>query len=54
MESLSRIQKIEAFLRICAILALVLTACLLGFDSQTKVIFYIEKKASFKDLRALV
>ncbi|XWS52189.1 hypothetical protein CRYUN_Cryun11dG0045800 [Craigia yunnanensis] len=48
------IQKIEAFLRLCAILSLVLTACLLGFDSQTKVIFYVEKKASFKDLRALI
>ncbi|EOY31806.1 hypothetical protein QUC31_019653 [Theobroma cacao] len=48
------IQKTEAFLRLCAILLLVLTACLVGFDSQTKVIFYVEKKASFKDLRALI
>ncbi|XP_021277494.1 CASP-like protein XL3 [Herrania umbratica] len=48
------IQKAEAFLRLCAILLLVLTACLVGFDSQTKVIFYVEKKASFKDLRALI
>ncbi|GMI92882.1 CASP-like protein 2C1 [Hibiscus trionum] len=49
------IQKMEALLRLSAISMLVLTACLVGFDSQTKVIFsYIEKKASFKDLRALV
>ncbi|XP_022731704.1 CASP-like protein XL3 [Durio zibethinus] len=48
------IQKIEAILRLCAVLILVLTVCLVAFDSQTKVIFYIEKKASFKNLRALV
>ncbi|KAE8700140.1 CASP-like protein 2C1 [Hibiscus syriacus] len=50
----SGIQKMEALLRLTAISMLVLTACLVGFDSQTKVVFYIEKKASFKDLRALV
>ncbi|GMI81112.1 CASP-like protein 2C1 [Hibiscus trionum] len=48
------IQKMEALLRLSAISMLVLAACLVGFDSQRKVIFYIEKKASFKDLRALV
>ncbi|XVF34238.1 hypothetical protein REPUB_Repub18cG0042300 [Reevesia pubescens] len=48
------IQKIEAFLRLSAIFMLVLTASLVGFDSQTKVIFYFEKKASFKYLRAFV
>ncbi|KAK8478098.1 hypothetical protein V6N13_144626 [Hibiscus sabdariffa] len=48
------IQKTEALLRLTAISLLVLTACLVGFDSQRKVIFYIDKKASFKDLRALV
>ncbi|KAL4279705.1 hypothetical protein GQ457_03G045090 [Hibiscus cannabinus] len=48
------IQITEALLRLTAISLLVLTACLVGFDSQRKVIFYIDKKASFKDLRALV
>ncbi|XVF70034.1 hypothetical protein PTKIN_Ptkin11bG0128900 [Pterospermum kingtungense] len=48
------IQKIEAFLRLFAISMLVFTACLVGFDSQTQVIFYVQKKASFRDLRALV
>ncbi|XVE80006.1 hypothetical protein DITRI_Ditri14bG0104000 [Diplodiscus trichospermus] len=48
------IQKMEAFLRLSAILVLVLTACLVSFNHQTKVIFYVEKKASFKDLRALI
>lgn len=33
---------------------LVLIACLAGLDSETKVIFYVQKKASFRDLRALV
>ncbi|PPR89194.1 hypothetical protein GOBAR_AA31489 [Gossypium barbadense] len=48
------IQKIEALIRLSTIVMLVLTACLIGLDSQTKVIFYVQKKASFKDLRALV
>lgn len=48
------IKKVEALLRLCAILILVLTGCLVGLDSQTKVVFYVEKKASFKDLRALI
>ncbi|XP_052486837.1 CASP-like protein XL3 isoform X1 [Gossypium raimondii] len=48
------IQKTEALIRLSTIVMLVLTACLIGLDSQTKVIFYVQKKASFNDLRALV
>lgn len=43
----------EVCLRVSAILALVLTACLVGFDSQTKAVFYIEKKATYNDIEAL-
>ncbi|OIT26840.1 PREDICTED: CASP-like protein 2C1 isoform X1 [Nicotiana attenuata] len=44
----------EGLLRLFAIVFLVLTACLMGFDSQTKLLFdTIERKASFKDLDAL-
>ncbi|TKY54587.1 CASP protein 2C1 [Spatholobus suberectus] len=44
----------EVYLRVSAILVLVLTACLVAFDTQTKaVLFTIEKKATYKDLDAL-
>ncbi|CAI9768798.1 unnamed protein product [Fraxinus pennsylvanica] len=44
----------EAFLRVLAIVFLVLTACLVGFDTQTKLLFYtISRKATFRDLNAL-
>ncbi|CAL0325580.1 unnamed protein product [Lupinus luteus] len=44
----------EVYLRISAILILVLAACLIAFDTQTKVIvFTIEKKATYKDVNAL-
>ncbi|KAI4335435.1 hypothetical protein L6164_014079 [Bauhinia variegata] len=44
----------EISLRISAILVLVLTACVVAFDTQTKaIIFTIEKKASYRDLYAL-
>ncbi|KAI6682560.1 hypothetical protein NL676_036441 [Syzygium grande] len=46
--------KIEALLRVCAILLLVLTACLVAMDAQTKLIVYTyAKKATFRDLNAL-
>ncbi|XP_065850440.1 CASP-like protein 2C1 [Euphorbia lathyris] len=45
--------KIEAFLRIFAILMLVMSACLLGFDSQTKTIAYLQKRVTYKDLKSL-
>uniref|UniRef100_A0A5B7B8W5 CASP-like protein n=1 Tax=Davidia involucrata TaxID=16924 RepID=A0A5B7B8W5_DAVIN len=49
------IVKREAFLRLLAILLLVLTACLVGFDTQTKVIFsLVVRKANFRDLNALL
>uniref|UniRef100_A0A5B7AU82 CASP-like protein n=2 Tax=Davidia involucrata TaxID=16924 RepID=A0A5B7AU82_DAVIN len=49
------IVKKEAFLRLFAILLLVLTACLVGFDTQTKVIFAsITRKATFRDLNAFL
>lgn len=48
------IGKVEAFLRACAVVILVLTACLVGMDAQTKAIVYTyTKKATFKDLNAL-
>lgn len=44
----------EVYLRVSAILVLVLTACLVAFDTETKVILLtIEKKATFKDVNAL-
>ncbi|XP_058207776.1 CASP-like protein 2C1 [Rhododendron vialii] len=47
--------KTESFLRISAALLLVLTACLVGFDSQTKLLFYsIVRKATFRDMNALI
>ncbi|XP_056176734.1 CASP-like protein 2C1 isoform X2 [Syzygium oleosum] len=46
--------KTEALLRVCAILLLVLTACLVAMDAQTKLIVYTyAKKATFRDLNAL-
>ncbi|KAK6136964.1 hypothetical protein DH2020_029291 [Rehmannia glutinosa] len=45
---------IEAFLRILSTVLFALTACLVGFDTQTKVLFYtLTNKATFKDLNAL-
>ncbi|KAK7291895.1 hypothetical protein RIF29_07420 [Crotalaria pallida] len=44
----------EVYLRVSAILVLVLTACLVAFDTQTKVIVLTyEKKATYKDVNAL-
>ncbi|KAM7268398.1 hypothetical protein ACFE04_010564 [Oxalis oulophora] len=48
------IGKAEIFLRLCAILLLVLTACLVGLNSQEEVVFYVDKKVTYKDLEALV
>ncbi|XP_055824634.1 CASP-like protein 2C1 [Solanum dulcamara] len=48
------IVRIELLLRLFATLLLVLTACLVGFDSQTKVVFLsVHIKANFKYLDAL-
>ncbi|KAM3269777.1 CASP-like protein 2C1 [Capsicum chacoense] len=48
------IVKKEFMLRLFATLLLALTACLVGFDSQTKVLFYtLHMKATFKYLNAL-
>ncbi|CAM8897390.1 unnamed protein product [Rhodiola kirilowii] len=48
------VKKVQLFPRILAILVLVLTACLVSLDTQTKLVFNIlEKKATFKDLDAL-
>lgn len=48
------ISKIDILLRLSAILFLVLTACLVGLDTQTRRILYIEKKAQFQELNSLV
>ncbi|KAL5775217.1 hypothetical protein ACOSP7_012774 [Xanthoceras sorbifolium] len=49
---LTSIQKIEAFLRLCATLFLGLTACLHGLNTQSKLIFYIRIRITFRDLQA--
>ncbi|XP_010260176.2 PREDICTED: CASP-like protein 2C1 [Nelumbo nucifera] len=47
--------KIEALLRLFTVGLLVLTACLVGTDKQTKTVFFsVERKATVKDLDALV
>eukprot|EP00257_Ricinus_communis_P011848 XP_002533365.2 CASP-like protein 2C1 [Ricinus communis] len=46
--------KTEAYLRLFAILTLVLTACLLGLDSQTKPVYFLEKHVTYKYLKALL
>ncbi|KAK7329813.1 hypothetical protein VNO77_23993 [Canavalia gladiata] len=44
----------EVFLRVLAIVVLVVTACLVAFDTQTKVVILtIEKTATYKDMNAL-
>ncbi|XP_060171552.1 CASP-like protein 2C1 isoform X1 [Lycium barbarum] len=43
----------EFFLRLFATVFLVLTAVLVGFDTQTKVLFYVHRKATFKYLNVL-
>lgn len=49
-----RMARGEVYLRVSAILVLVLTACLVALDTQTKVVFLsIEKKATCRDLNAL-
>ncbi|CAL5199344.1 unnamed protein product [Lathyrus oleraceus] len=49
-----RIARGEVFLRVIAILLLVLTAFLVVFDTQTKVVFLtIEKKVTYKDVDVL-
>lgn len=49
-----RMAKGEVLLRVSAILFLVSTACIVAFDTETKVvILMIKKKATYKDLDAL-
>ncbi|KAK4746579.1 hypothetical protein SAY87_025616 [Trapa incisa] len=46
--------KVEALFRACVVVILVLTACLVWTNAQTKVIMYtFTKKATYKDLTAL-
>ncbi|KAH9805972.1 CASP-like protein 2C1 [Citrus sinensis] len=47
------VQKIEAFVRVWAALLLLLTACLVGLDTQSKYIFYVDRKITYKELHAL-
>ncbi|XP_044472533.1 CASP-like protein 2C1 [Mangifera indica] len=47
------ILKTEAFLRLSAALVFVLAACLVRLDTQTKFIFFTERKITFKDLNGL-
>ncbi|KAL7097396.1 hypothetical protein ACP275_10G142100 [Erythranthe tilingii] len=47
-------RKMGVFLRMFSTVLLVLSACLVGLDTQTKVIFYtFTRKATFRDLDAL-
>ncbi|XP_010438829.1 PREDICTED: CASP-like protein 2C1 [Camelina sativa] len=48
-----KLRETEVILRVCIVFLLLLTACLIGLDSQTKEIAYIHKKVSFKYLIAL-
>ena len=44
----------DVCLRLSAVLVLVTTACLVGFDKQTKLVLDIfEKEATFRDAEAL-
>ncbi|XXG51630.1 hypothetical protein AAC387_Pa03g0157 [Persea americana] len=46
--------KAECFLRLFSVLLAILAACLVGLDTQTKLVFFtIERKATNKDLPAL-
>jgi hypothetical protein len=48
------IARINVYLRVCAILLLVLTACLVGLDTQTKQVFFVDRTATFRDLDPLL
>ncbi|KAL6194389.1 hypothetical protein ACLB2K_035473 [Fragaria x ananassa] len=50
----SHIEKTAAFLRLSSVFLLVLTAILVGVDHQTKIVFFVKKKASFNDVNALL
>ncbi|KAJ9557791.1 hypothetical protein OSB04_012405 [Centaurea solstitialis] len=48
------IKRIEAFLRVCATLLLLTTACLVRLDTQTTLIFTsFSRTATFRDMNAL-
>ncbi|KDP36414.1 hypothetical protein JCGZ_08683 [Jatropha curcas] len=46
--------KLEAFLRFSSIFLLLMTSLLIGLDSETKSVVYMEKKVTCKDLKALL
>nr|XP_023916752.1 CASP-like protein 2C1 [Quercus suber] len=46
------IAQVNVYLRVSAVLSFVLTACLVGLDAQTKIIFFIARKATYRDLEA--
>ncbi|XP_043710675.1 CASP-like protein 2C1 [Telopea speciosissima] len=50
----NRLLKAEGSLRFFAIVFLVLTAVLVRLDTETKLIFISERKATYKDIKALV
>ncbi|KAJ4731011.1 CASP-like protein [Rhynchospora pubera] len=52
-EAKSRVVKVEGALRfVCMVLA-AMTAMLMGLNAQTKTVFFIQRKASAKDIEAL-
>uniref|UniRef100_A0A2P2QQT4 CASP-like protein n=1 Tax=Rhizophora mucronata TaxID=61149 RepID=A0A2P2QQT4_RHIMU len=48
----AKLDRIEASLRLCAILLLILSACLVGLDSQTKFMIYLRREVTYKSLKA--
>ncbi|CAL1358497.1 unnamed protein product [Linum trigynum] len=45
---------VECGLRVAAVAALVLAACLVGLDSQTKYILFLDKTVTYKNLNSLI
>ncbi|CAN8230518.1 unnamed protein product [Cochlearia groenlandica] len=48
-----KLRETEVILRLCIVALLLITCCLVGLDSQTKEIAFINKKVTFRDLSAL-
>ncbi|MQL82942.1 hypothetical protein Taro_015426 [Colocasia esculenta] len=48
-----RVLQLEGLLRLLAVLLSATTACVVGFNTETKQVFFMWKKATVKDLSAL-
>lgn len=49
----SRVTKVEGALRFVCMVLGAMTALLMGLNAQTKVVFFIQRKATAKDIEAL-